>query len=95
MAGNPREKTQFLKRCKKDTIEIIYQYLRGINEMQIILLTWCDLSCFSLKRLVTPSHSQGSEEEGRAIRSRLRLRLGALNDSLVSGKGLHDACTLC
>lgn len=37
---------------------------------------------------------QGSEEEGRKIRSRLRLRLGALNDSLVSGKGLHDACTL-
>lgn len=35
---------------------------------------------------------QGSEEEGRKIRSRLRLRLGALNDSLVSGKGLHDAC---
>lgn len=35
---------------------------------------------------------QGSEEEGQKIRSRLRLRLGALNDSLVSGKGLHDAC---
>ena len=40
---------------------------------------------------LTPAF-EGSEEEGRAIRSRLRLRLGALNDSLVSGKGLHDAC---
>ena len=36
--------------------------------------------------------SQGSEEEAKAIRSRLRLRLGALNDSLVSGQALHDAC---
>ncbi|CAK9030891.1 unnamed protein product [Durusdinium trenchii] len=48
----------------------------------------------------TPVHSnpdlvpafKGSEEEARAIRGRLRLRLGALNDSLVSGKALFDAC---
>eukprot|EP00438_Fugacium_kawagutii_P007374 Skav218587 [mRNA] locus=scaffold2610:692635:696393:- [translate_table: standard] len=50
------------------------------------------------------ARGQGSEEEGRAIRSRLRLRLGttrewggstgALNDSLVSGQGLHDACAV-
>ena len=45
MTGNPRKKTQVSQKgAKKDTIEIVYQYLRGINEMQIILLTWCDLS---------------------------------------------------
>ncbi|CAE7546767.1 Catsper1 [Symbiodinium natans] len=35
-----------------------------------------------------------SEEEARAIRHRLRLRLGALTaKKLVSGKSLHDACS--
>ena len=53
-----------------------------------------NISVFGPFELVTHL-PQGSEEEARAIRSRLRLRLGALNDSLVSGQGLYDACTLC
>ena len=33
------------------------------------------------------------DEEARAIRHRLRLRLGALTSKkLVTGKSLHDAC---
>ena len=48
--------------------------------------------CICVRFFSTSCYVRG-DEEARAIRHRLRLRLGALTSKkLVSGKSLHDAC---